>query len=134
MGTPDFGIPSLELILKEHNLMGVFCQPDKINGRNNQVSFCPVKQFAVNNNVPVYQPMTFKDNACLDILKEINPDIIIVAAYGKILPKYVLDFPKDGCINIHFKKCKAHSGDANNNAIDKIVSYKNIEKILGIIE
>lgn len=101
MGTPDFGIPSVRMLLEKHNLVGVFCQPDKINGRNNQTSFCPIKQFAVDNNIPVYQPITFKDNACLEILRELNPDIIVVAAYGKILPKYVLDFPKYGCINIH---------------------------------
>lgn len=101
MGTPDFCIPSLKILNDKYNLVGVFCQPDKVNGRNNQVSFCPVKQFAIEHNVPVYQPTTFKDNACLNILQELNPDIIVVAAYGKILPKYVLEYPQYGCINIH---------------------------------
>ena len=110
MGTPDFGIPSVRMLLEKYNLVGVFCQPDKINGRNNQTSFCPIKQFAVDNNIPVYQPITFKDNACLEILRELNPDIIVVAAYGKILPKYVLDFPKYGCINIHGSLLPSYRG------------------------
>ena len=110
MGTPDFGIPSVQMLMNKHNLIGVFCQPDKINGRNNLVTFCPIKQFAVDNNIPVYQPTTFKDNACVDILQELNPDIIVVAAYGKILPKYVLDFPKYGCINIHGSLLPAYRG------------------------
>ena len=79
----------------------MFCQPDKVHGRNNQITFCPTKQFAVDNNIPVYQPTTFKDNACLDLLVELNPDVIVVAAYGKILPSYVLKYPRFGCYNIH---------------------------------
>lgn len=101
MGTPDFALPSLVALNEKYGVCAVFCQPDKVNARGNKVIFGPVKEYAVNNDIPVYQPETFKNNACADILEQYNPDIIVVAAYGKILPKYVLDFPKYGCINIH---------------------------------
>lgn len=101
MGTPDFALPSLELLNSKYNLIAVFCQPDKINGRGNKVTFGPVKEFALKNDIPVYQPQTFKNNAVLDLLKQLDPQIIVVAAYGKILPSYVLDYPEYGCINVH---------------------------------
>ena len=101
MGTPDFAVPSLKALAEVYSVCAVFCQPDKVNGRGNRVVFGPVKEYAVENNIPVYQPETFKDNACLEILEKYDPDISVVAAYGKILPKYVLDYPKFGCINIH---------------------------------
>ena len=89
MGTPDFALPSLELLNSRYNVVAVFCQPDKVNGRGNRVTFGPVKEYALNNNIPVYQPETFKDNAQADLLKKLDPQIIVVAAYGKILPSYV---------------------------------------------
>ncbi len=101
MGTPDFALPSLELLNSRYNVVAVFCQPDKVNGRGNKVTFGPVKEYALNNNIPVYQPETFKDNAQADLLKQLDPQIIVVAAYGKILPAYVLDYPQYGCINVH---------------------------------
>lgn len=101
MGTPDFALPSLEVLYGKYNISAVFCQPDKATGRGNKVKFGPVKQFAVDHGIPVYQPDTFKNNACLEILEKHNPDLIVVAAYGKILPKYVLDYPKYNCVNIH---------------------------------
>ncbi len=101
MGTPDFAVPSLKLLNLKYDVVGVVCQPDKINGRGNKLSFGPVKEFALENNLAVYQPETFKDNACLELLKELNPELIVVAAYGKILPEYVLEFAKYGCINVH---------------------------------
>ena len=101
MGTPDFALPSLKMLDSEYNVVAVFCQPDKINGRGNKVTYGPVKEYAIEHSIPVYQPSTFKNNACLDIIEELSPDIIVVAAYGKLLPNYVLDFPKYGCINVH---------------------------------
>lgn len=101
MGTPDFGIPTLKYLLSEHNLQAVFCQPDKINGRNNAVTFCPIKQFAVDNQIPVFQPVSLKNEETFQTIKNLNPDIIVVAAYGKLLPENILNFPKYKCINIH---------------------------------
>ncbi len=101
MGTPDFALPSLKVLYETCNVSAVFCQPDKVNSRGNKVIYGPVKEFALENNIPVYQPETFKNESCLELLKELAPDMIVVAAYGKILPKYVLDYPKYGCINIH---------------------------------
>lgn len=101
MGTPDFAVPSLRAINEKYGVQAVFCQPDKAVGRGNKIKFCPVKEYALQNNIPVHQPETFKNYACLEILEEYKPDIIVVAAYGKILPTYVLDYCKYGCINIH---------------------------------
>ncbi len=101
MGTPDFALPSLELLDKTHNVTAVFCQPDKINGRGNKINFCPIKEYALQKSIQIFQPETFKNEACLELLQKLNPDLIVVAAYGKILPKYVLDMPKYGCINVH---------------------------------
>ncbi len=101
MGTPDFALPSLELVHKKYGVSAVICQPDKINGRGNKITFGPIKEYALTNNIPVYQPETFKNNACIELIKEIDPNLIIVAAYGKILPEYVLNYPKYGCINVH---------------------------------
>lgn len=101
MGTPDFAVPSLKLLNEKHEIVGVVCQPDKINGRGNKVIFGPVKEYAIQNDIAVYQPETFKDNACLELLNDLNPELIVVAAYGKILPEYVLEYAKYGCINVH---------------------------------
>ena len=101
MGTPDFALPSLELLDSKYSVVGVFCQPDKINGRGNKMVFGPVKEYALAHNIPVFQPSTFKDGVCADILNKLDPELIVVAAYGKILPSYVLDYPKYGCINVH---------------------------------
>lgn len=101
MGTPDFAVPSLKLLHSKYNVVAVICQPDKVNGRGNKVTFGPVKEFAIRSGIEVYQPETFKDNACLDLIKELDPELIVVAAYGKILPEYVLNYAKYGCINVH---------------------------------
>ncbi len=101
MGTPDFAVPSLKLLHSKYDVVAVICQPDKVNGRGNKVTFGPVKEYAIENGIDVYQPETFKDNACLDLIKKLDPEIIVVAAYGKILPEYVLNYPKYSCINVH---------------------------------
>lgn len=102
MGTPDFATCCLKRLVEDgQNVAAVFTKPDTQQGRGMKVSVSDVKKYALEVNLPVYQPETMKDGAVLDLLKEINPDIIVVVAYGKILPRYVLDYPKYGCINVH---------------------------------
>ncbi|MEG1718709.1 MAG: methionyl-tRNA formyltransferase [Clostridia bacterium] len=102
MGTPEFSVASLDTMIKNnYDVVGVFTQPDKPKGRGHKLLSSAVKIYALEHNIKVYQPTTLKDNAVLDLLKELSPELIVVTAYGKLLPKYVLDFPKYGCINIH---------------------------------
>jgi methionyl-tRNA formyltransferase len=102
MGTPDFAEACLKALVENgQNVVGVITQPDKQKGRGMQVQFCDVKKYAIEKELAVYQPETLKDCAILPLLEELNPDIIVVVAYGKILPEYVLKFPKYGCINVH---------------------------------
>ena len=102
MGTPDFARSILEKLHKDgENIVAVVTQPDKPQGRKMILTPPPVKQYAMDNGLPVYQPVTLKDGAFAEELSLIDPDLIIVAAYGKILPAYILDYPKHGCINAH---------------------------------
>ena len=102
MGTPDFSVPTLETLIKsEHEVIGVVTQPDKPKGRNKEVSFTPVKQKALEYNIPVYQPVKVREESFLEVLRGLNPDVIIVIAFGQILSKALLEIPKYGCINIH---------------------------------
>lgn len=102
MGTPDFAVKPLEALVEaKYDVVGVFTQPDKPVGRKAILTPPPVKVVAQNNNIPVYQPDSLKNGTGTAILEELNPDVVIVVAYGKILPKDFLDYPKYGCINIH---------------------------------
>ncbi|MBR5010955.1 MAG: methionyl-tRNA formyltransferase [Clostridia bacterium] len=102
MGTPSIAVGTLEALLKaDHEVVGDFTQPDKPVGRKQILTPPPVKVFAEENGIPVYQPRTVKNGEALDILKDLNPDIIVVVAYGKILPKEILSLPKYGCVNAH---------------------------------
>ncbi len=103
MGTPDFAAACLRAICEKEGVtvVGAVSQPDKPKGRGMKLIPTPVKQYAESAGIPVYQPVTLKDNAFLDTLKELEPELIIVAAYGKILPEYVLSYPKYGCVNAH---------------------------------
>lgn len=102
MGTPDFALPCLErLIASKHEVIGVFCQPDKPKGRTQTLTAPPIKELAIKHDIPVFQPVTLKNGAGVEILKTLNPDLVVVTAYGKILPKDFLEYPKYGCINIH---------------------------------
>ena len=102
MGTPDYAEKTLEALLStEHEIAAVFCQPDKPVGRKQILTPPPVKVLAEKNNIPVYQPVSLRTGEAYDILKDINPDVIVVVAYGKILPKEILDLPKYGCVNGH---------------------------------
>lgn len=102
MGTPDFAVPCLRALLdSSYDVCGVFTQPDKPKGRGHKVLPPPVKQLATEHNISVYQPSSLKTEEALTSLKELQPDLIVVVAYGKLLPKSVLELPKYGCINVH---------------------------------
>lgn len=112
MGTPDFAVKPLLALCQTHELVGVVTQPDKPRGRHMTLTPSAVKVAALEKNIPVFQPTTLKDNAFLDTLKELSPDLVAVVAYGKILPKYVLDFPHFGCINLHGSLLPEYRGAA----------------------
>ena len=102
MGTPEFAVPCLQKLIDcGHEVTGVFTQPDKPQGRKMILTPPPVKVLAENNGIKVYQPEKMRDGTALDMLREANPELVIVVAYGKILPKEILEFPQYGCINIH---------------------------------
>lgn len=113
MGTPDFAVFSLEALHRAgHKLVGVVTQPDKPRGRGYTLTPPPVKVCAQNLNIPVYQPNTLKEEAFAELLAELAPEIIVVVAFGKILPKSVLDFPKYGCVNVHGSLLPEYRGAA----------------------
>ena len=102
MGTPDFAAVSLKKLIDEKfDVVGVFTQPDKPKGRGMKLFPCETKQVAVEHGLPVYQPAKLRDGEALAILKELQPDILVVVAYGKLLPEYILKAPRLGCVNIH---------------------------------
>ncbi|MBR5544471.1 MAG: methionyl-tRNA formyltransferase [Clostridia bacterium] len=102
MGTPEFSVPCLEALIKSENeVVGVFTQPDKPKGRGYEMTPPPVKVCALQNNIPVFQPNSMRDGQALEIINSLNADLIIVVAFGKILPKEILESVKYGCINIH---------------------------------
>lgn len=113
MGTPDFARSILDDLLRAgENVAAVVTQPDKPKGRRMLLSPSPVKECALAHGIPVYQPATLKDGAFAAALDGIAPDVILVAAYGKILPAYILDYPKYGCINAHASLLPRHRGAA----------------------
>ena len=112
MGTPDFAVPSLENIAKVHNVQAVFTQPDKPVGRKMILTPPDVKVCAEKLGIPVYQPVKLKDSDSYEIIKELNPDVIVVVAYGQILPKNILNIPKYGCINVHGSLLPKYRGAA----------------------
>lgn len=102
MGTPDFAVPALEkLVLSSHNISAVITQPDKPVGRKQILTPPDVKVCAEKHGLTVLQPSTLKDDNSFAEIKQLNPDVIVVVAYGKILPKNILDIPKYGCVNVH---------------------------------
>lgn len=101
MGTPDFSVPCLEELIKNEEVVGVFTQPDKPKGRGYELTPPPVKVCAQNHNIPVFQPTSMRDGKALEIINTLNAELIIVVAFGKILPKEILTSVKYGCINIH---------------------------------
>ena len=101
MGTPEFAIPSLKVVSQNTDLKLIFTKEDKRNARGNKIIYSPVKQFGLDNDIEVIQPKRMKDEEVIAKIKEINPDLIVVVAYGKILPKEIIDIPKYGIINVH---------------------------------
>ncbi len=102
MGTPDFAVPCLQKLYDlGHEIAGVFCRTDKPQGRKMILTPPPVKVKALELGIPVYQPKSLKTDEAYDILLKINPELIVVVAYGMILPKRILDLPQKGCVNIH---------------------------------
>ncbi len=113
MGTPEFAIPSLDMLLKEgYDVAAVVTQPDKPKGRGNKMSPPPVKEYAMEHGIEVLQPEKVKTEEFVEKIKAINPDLLVTAAYGKILPKSVLDIPKHGCINVHGSLLPKYRGAA----------------------
>ncbi len=113
MGTPDFAAKSLERLYDDgRDIVGVFTQPDKPKNRGMKTGMSPVKELALTRGTPVYQPVTLRDGTALDILKQLEPELIAVVAYGKILPKDILDLPQLGCINIHGSILPKYRGSA----------------------
>lgn len=113
MGTPDFAVPSLKELIKEFGVKAVFTQPDKPKGRGKKLAMSPVKEVALEHDIPVFQPQKLKNDVeMLQKLKDMKPDFIVVVAYGQILTKEVLDIPKYGCINVHGSVLPKYRGAA----------------------
>jgi len=113
MGTPDFARVNLQMLVENGwDVCAVVSQPDRPRGRKMEMTMPEVKEYALSCGLKVYQPETLKDGAFLPVLQEYNPDVIVVVAYGKLLPKYILDFPKYGCINVHGSLLPKYRGSA----------------------
>ena len=113
MGTPDFAVPSLKALVEAgHELCGVFTQPDKPKNRGMKLQQSPVKQYALEAGLTVYQPAKMRDGEALGMLRELKPDLIAVAAYGKILPVDILELPRLGCVNVHSSLLPKYRGAA----------------------
>ncbi|MGN1123533.1 MAG: methionyl-tRNA formyltransferase [Eubacterium sp.] len=113
MGTPDFAVPCLEaLINNKYDVCAVFSQPDKPVGRKQILTAPPVKQTAIKNNIPVFQPVSLNNEHSVEDIKSLNPDLIVVVAYGKILPTEILNCCKYGCINVHASLLPKYRGAA----------------------
>lgn len=113
MGTPEFAVPSLDALLaNDYNVCAVFTKPDKPQGRKQIMTFPPIKQYALDHNLDVYQPEKVKALETIELMKKLAPDLIVVVAYGKILPKEILDIPKYGCVNVHGSLLPKYRGAA----------------------
>lgn len=110
MGTPDFSVPVLKMLIENTNVLLVVTQPDKIVGKDKTVSFNPIKKLALEENIPVFQPMRIRKD--FEKLKNLDIDLIVTCAYGQIIPKEVLDMPKYGCINVHASILPKYRGSA----------------------
>ena len=113
MGTPDFAVASLKRLVEDgHEICGVFTQPDKPKNRGHKLAFSPVKEYAVTQNLDVYQPLKMRDGEAMGIVESLAPEMIVVAAYGKILPEDILNYPKYGSINVHSSLLPKYRGAA----------------------
>lgn len=113
MGTPDFAVPTLEKIIEAgHEVIGVVTQPDKAKGRGKKLAFSPVKEKALEHQLTVYQPKRAKDAEFIEKMQALKPDVMVVVAFGQILPKAILDIPKYGCVNVHASLLPKYRGAA----------------------
>ena len=112
MGTPDFALDTLKYLYENTELLAVFTKVDKVNGRGNKITFSPVKQFALDNGIDVIQPKSLRVDETYNLIKEYNPDLIVVVAYGMIIPKNIIDIPKFGIINVHSSLLPKYRGAA----------------------
>ena len=113
MGTPDIAATCLKKILADgFDVVGVYTQPDRPKGRGMKMIYSPVKEVAIANNIPVFQPENFRADEDVEALRSLNPDVVAVVAYGRILPQRVLDIPAKGCVNIHASLLPQYRGSA----------------------
>ena len=113
MGTPDFAAASLKKLIDEkYDIAAIFTQPDKPRDRGMKLSYSPVKELALENNIPVYQPTKLRDGTATELIKSLRPDILVVVAYGRILPDDMLEVPKYGAINVHASLLPKYRGAA----------------------
>ena len=113
MGTPEFAVASLRRLVEDgHEVCGVFTQPDKPKNRGHKLMFSPVKEYALTKNLEVFQPLKMRDGEALGIVESLAPELIVVAAYGKILPEEILNAPKYGSINVHSSLLPKYRGAA----------------------
>ena len=113
MGTPEFAAASLRRLWEDgHTLCGVFTQPDKPKNRGMKLQFSPVKEYAITKDIPVFQPLKLRDGTAFALVETLQPELIVVAAYGKILGEDILSYPKHGCINVHSSLLPRYRGAA----------------------
>lgn len=113
MGTPDFAVPVLEAIIQAgHTVIGVYTQPDKPKGRGKSMQYTPVKEKALEHQIPVYQPARVREPEVIEEIRNLKPDIIIVVAFGQILPEELLAIPPYGCVNVHASLLPKYRGAA----------------------
>lgn len=113
MGTPEFAVASLRRLVEDgHEICGVFTQPDKPKNRGHKLMFSPVKEYALTQNLPVYQPLKMRDGEAEALVKQLAPELIVVAAYGKVLPEEILNTPPYGSINVHSSLLPKYRGAA----------------------
>ena len=98
-GTPDFAVPALQALQSEHQIVGVYTQPDRESGRGKKITMSPIKHVALQHDLPIYQPNSLRGQE--DFIKQLQPDVFVVVAFGMLLPQSILDIPTLGCINIH---------------------------------
>lgn len=112
MGTPEFAVPTLEALIKEHEVVGVFTQPDKPKGRGKAMAYPPVKEKALEYDIPVFQPVKVREESVVEQIREMKPEAIVVVAFGQILPESILEIPPYGCINVHASLLPKYRGAA----------------------
>ena len=113
MGTPDFAVETLKAVVEAgHEVLLAVTQPDKPKGRSGKLAYPPVKEWALKHNIPVYQPVKIRDQESVDYLAAFQADVFLVAAFGQILPKVILDMPRLGCVNVHASLLPKYRGAA----------------------